>query len=151
MGGGWGGIASQIMRSEAPNWSSARSNVCIRNLLKIYVFLYYLFYNVTVSTLNYIPCLLKIYATFIASDSHASLSRTTAGAAGSCTQTSNKNSICIGCFVIMFWTFVKHYFYFLLFLWENVLQSSHFLLVKLRCAGNSSTRLDILNACIHDE
>jgi hypothetical protein len=59
-----GGIASQIVRSGAPNWSLVRPKVRVSDLMKIYFFLHCLFYDVTVSILNYISCLLKIYTSF---------------------------------------------------------------------------------------
>jgi hypothetical protein len=63
----WGALQAKLYVPKRLT-SSARSKVRVSDLLKIRLFL---FYNVTVSTLNYISCLLKIYTTFISPDSQA--------------------------------------------------------------------------------
>jgi hypothetical protein len=63
-----GGIASQIVRSEAPNkFSSVKS---ARKWFDEDLLFLTLFYDVTVSTLNYISCLLKIYTSFYFAGAH---------------------------------------------------------------------------------
>jgi hypothetical protein len=58
--GGGGTLQAKSHMLKRLNSSSARSNVRISNLLKTHFFVYCLFYNVTVNTLKYISCLLKI-------------------------------------------------------------------------------------------
>lgn len=140
-GGGGVTLHAKLHVLKHLNSSSARSNVHISNLFKTYVFLYCLFYNVTINTVKYIYCLFKIYTVLffispvcLASRADDVVVHTDRWCCRLCsTQSSDKKKY------YLYWSFMWCFFgpcqallYFLLFLCENALRLAQFLSSVLR-------------------